>query len=82
MGQRGRLLESRGKPEYVDFIQVTFSFGRIVVSYCSIFLPKSVLIKRTDLLAVLQHLNLTHMQPKFTQKGRTCFTFRELQAIC
>ena len=43
MGQRGRLLESRGRPEYVDFIQVIFCFGRIVVSYCSIFLPKSVL---------------------------------------
>ena len=27
MGQRGRLLESRGRPEYVDFIQVIFSFG-------------------------------------------------------
>ena len=26
MGQKGRLVESRGRPEYVDFIQVIFRF--------------------------------------------------------
>ena len=26
MGQKGKLVESRGRPEYVDFIQAIFSF--------------------------------------------------------
>ena len=29
MGQIGRLLESRGRPEYVDFIQVILALGEL-----------------------------------------------------
>ena len=79
MGQRGRLVEWRRKPEYVDFIQIILNWWRKalwfpnVVSFCR----SQFDIKRTDLLAVLQHLKFTYMQPKFTQIGRTCFTFRK-----
>ena len=84
MGQKGKLVESRGRPEYVDFIQVIFSFLQRELWFPSEVSFRRCLfdIKRTNLLAVLQHLNHTHMQPKFTQRGRTCFTLREKKAIC
>lgn len=84
MGQKGKLVESRGRPEYVDFIQAIFSFLQkelwfpSEVSFCRCQFD----IKRTNLLDVLQLLNHTHMQPKFTQRGRTPFTLRDQKAIC
>ena len=59
MGQRGRLEESIRRLEMLWFPDV--------VPFCQ----SQFDIKRTIPLAVLQHLNFTYMQPKFTQRGRT-----------
>ena len=47
MGQKGKLVESRGRPEYVDFIQAIFSFLQKELGFPSevLFADVSLILK-------------------------------------